>query len=137
MIERRSRAGLLCFALNLAMCAIGCRPRLVPLPALVVGPMRDGASLVMFERMVQSARAEGYRPVDVEPRYGSFSVEPRAGIPGVSFEIQCYGDGRVQVRVAGVDRTRGAGIAAVSPTLRQEAVQLADALQAGGGGGFH
>jgi hypothetical protein len=123
-------------ALSLAPLAIGCRPRPSRVPVLLVGPMQEPPSVALFERLVQAARAEGYAPMRVEPRYGSFAVRPRVSEPaGVAFEVQCFLDGRVQVRVAGVDRSPSTGIALVPPALRTEAVRFAQTLEAGGGGG--
>jgi hypothetical protein len=138
-VRRVRRALVPCFTVLLALAALtaGCHRRMVPLPTLVVGPMQDGASIATFERMLEAVRAEGYHPVQIEPRFGSFSVEPHAVTPGVSFEIQCFADGRVQLRVAGVDRSPSLGVSVVPQPIRGEAMVLASALEAHGGGGFH
>lgn len=121
-------------ALALVLGAAGCHTRLVPVPVMVVGPMRGEASAAMFARIVQAARAEGYQPLRVDVRYGSFGVRPRAGAQGISFEVQCFGDGRVQVRIAGADRSPSTGIVLVPVALRNEAMRFVEVLDAGGGG---
>lgn len=91
----------------------------------------------MYRRMVLAARTAGYPPEDVVPRFGSFAVLPHSSAPGVRFEVQCFADGRVEVRIAGAERGSRTGLPVVPDAVRAELMTLVDALDEAGTGGLH
>lgn len=118
-----------------ALVVLGGCNRLARTAPVVVGPMIGAPSIEAFERLLQTARAQGYE-VDGEDRsLGVFRVGARWTSPQGAhrFHVQCFASGHVQVVAAG-PRVQRYGSDYVMPRpLRDELIAFTQGLAAGAG----
>lgn len=129
----RLAPALLMAALLLSLVA-GCAGR-TRVPPLVIGPIVGAPSPDSFERLLQSARMQGYEPQRADLATGIFYVVANHAERGARHEliVQCFASGHVMVVPAG-SRVRHAGAQfVVPPALRDEMLAFVDGLAAGAG----
>jgi hypothetical protein len=128
---------MLALAFAAALAAAGCNRGGV-MPAVTVGPVAREPSRLVFERVLQAVRAQGYEPLAAEPTSGYFAVQARAQPPrgGTYIHVQCYRDGRVQLVPSGPRIARRARGFRVTSELRDEIVVLAAAIDGADHAGY-
>lgn len=113
---RRTTASML--ALVLAGCT-------VPVAMLGSGPLTAGDPMIL-DYALQAARAEGYRPVELDPSGGRFEVAARN--EHAHFAVQCFADGWVSVIPSGPTVERDGSGFSMSRRLRDEYGHFAEAI---------
>lgn len=134
MMEIRSSMAVLVLAALVALAGTGCArgARIAP---LVVGPIIGAPSPDAFERVLQTARSQGYTPEGTDMSLGVFRVATQWSHRGVPHEmiVQCFASGHVQVIPAGPRVARHGGLFVLPAPLREEMVLFTRALAAGAG----
>lgn len=134
----RDSIRMLAFAAVIALAGAGCvrGARVAP---LVVGPIVGAPSPDAFERVLQTARSQGYIPEGADLSLGVFRVATQWSHRGVPHElhVQCFASGHVQVIPAGPRVARRGGLFVVPGPLREEMVHFTRALAAGAGVSQH
>ena len=127
-VRRRSALALV---LAVALLSVGC-VSLRTIDPIVLGPVPDGPSTAMFERLLSSARARGYTLELAQPSRGRFGMLAHYTERSTRYRIavECFRDGRITVTPIGpaVERFRGRLI--MPARLHDELVELARALEA-------
>ena len=101
------------------------------MPPVLVGRAPDAPSEALVVRLVQAARARGYEPVVVEPHNGRFAVRarhPRLTGGTYTIAVECFGDGLVSITPLGPRVVRHQRHYALPRALREEVLELAEAL---------
>ncbi|MDQ3035936.1 MAG: hypothetical protein M3Y87_26265 [Myxococcota bacterium] len=125
--------GLVLLALALAIVTAGCAG-MARTPPVVIGRVVGAPSPEAFQRLVQSARTQGYRPQDADLSLGVFHVPAHWSAQGAHrFDVQFFASGHVQIVAAGPRVRRNGSDYLMPRPLRDELVAFAQGLSAGVG----
>lgn len=128
MSSRRTKPIVMALLAVLALVASGCS-HTTRTPTVVIDAIPGAPSAEVFERLVQSARTQGYAPEGADVALGIFRVPAKWTARGAHhFDVQCFASGHVQIVPTGPTVRRECSDSLMPSELRDELVAFAAGL---------